>query len=70
MIFQDPLSALNPVHRVGDQIVEMIRAHQNVSKKSAAATAVDLLGTVGIPQPKDREPISIRTSSPGACVSV
>jgi peptide/nickel transport system ATP-binding protein len=54
MIFQDPLSALNPVHRVGDQIVEMIRAHQNVSKKSAAATAVDLLGTVGIPQPKDR----------------
>jgi oligopeptide/dipeptide ABC transporter ATP-binding protein len=54
MIFQDPLSALNPVHRVGDQIVEMIRAHQDVSKKSAAATAVDLLGTVGIPQPKDR----------------
>ena len=54
MIFQDPLSALNPVHRVGDQIVEMIRSHQDVSKKSAAATAVDLLGTVGIPQPKDR----------------
>ena len=54
MIFQDPLSALNPVHRVGDQIVEMIRAHQDVSKKSAAATAIDLLGTVGIPQPKDR----------------
>ena len=54
MIFQDPLSALNPVHRVGDQIVEMIRSHQDVSKKSAAATAIDLLGTVGIPQPKDR----------------
>ncbi|HYN34384.1 MAG TPA: ABC transporter ATP-binding protein [Ilumatobacteraceae bacterium] len=54
MIFQDPLSALNPVHRVGDQIVEMIRSHQNVSKESAAATAIDLLGTVGIPQPKDR----------------
>ncbi len=54
MIFQDPLSSLNPVHRVGDQIVEMIRSHRSVSRKSAAAVAVDLLGTVGIPQPKQR----------------
>ena len=54
MIFQDPLSALNPVHRVGDQIVEMIAAHQNVSKQQAASRAVELLGIVGIPQPDQR----------------
>src|SRR3954451_8541471 len=54
MIFQDPLSALNPVHRIGDQIVEMIRSHQDVSKDAAAARAVELLDLVGIPQPKDR----------------
>jgi oligopeptide/dipeptide ABC transporter ATP-binding protein len=54
MIFQDPLSALNPVHRVGDQIIEMILAHQKVSKQQAAARAVELLDTVGIPQPDQR----------------
>ena len=54
MIFQDPLSALNPVHRIGDQIVEMIRSHQDMSKKDAWAKSVDLLGIVGIPQPRDR----------------
>ncbi len=54
MIFQDPLSALNPVHRVGDQIIEMILAHQKVTKQQAAARAVELLDTVGIPQPDQR----------------
>jgi peptide/nickel transport system ATP-binding protein len=54
MIFQDPLSALNPVYRIGDQIVEMIQVHQDLSKKQAMARAVDLLDTVGIPQPKTR----------------
>ena len=54
MIFQDPLSALNPVYRIGDQIVEMIRTHQHVSKAEAHAHAVELLNIVGIPQPATR----------------
>jgi peptide/nickel transport system ATP-binding protein len=54
MIFQDPLSALNPVHRIGDQIVEMIQAHQSMSRSEANSRAVELLDIVGIPQPKDR----------------
>ncbi len=54
MIFQDPLSALNPVHRIGKQIVEMLQSHQNLSKDEAGTRAVELLDIVGIPQPKDR----------------
>jgi oligopeptide/dipeptide ABC transporter ATP-binding protein len=54
MIFQDPLSALNPVHRIGAQIVEMIQAHQDVSKEAAHSRAVELLDLVGLPQPDVR----------------
>jgi len=54
MIFQDPLSALNPVHRIGDQIVEMIEAHQKITGNAAARRAVELLDVVGIPQPDQR----------------
>ena len=54
MIFQDPLSALNPVYRIGDQIVEMILTHQEMSKSAAQKHAVELLGMVGIPQPDTR----------------
>lgn len=54
MIFQDPLSALNPTHRIGDQIVEMIQAHNKVSTKAAMSRAIELLTEVGIPQPAER----------------
>jgi oligopeptide/dipeptide ABC transporter ATP-binding protein len=54
MIFQDPLSSLHPYYRVGWQIVEMIRAHQDISRQAARRRAVELLRLVGIPQPDRR----------------
>jgi peptide/nickel transport system ATP-binding protein/oligopeptide transport system ATP-binding protein len=54
MVFQDPMSALNPVYRVGDQIVEQIRAHEDVSKDEARKRAVAALRSVGIPNPEQR----------------
>jgi oligopeptide/dipeptide ABC transporter ATP-binding protein len=54
MIFQDPMTSLNPVYRVGDQMTEMIRAHRDVSKREAGEQAVDLLRSVGIPNPERR----------------
>ena len=54
MIFQDPLSALNPVHTVGRQVAEMARIHDEVTKKEAWDRAVDMLRLVGIPQPERR----------------
>jgi oligopeptide/dipeptide ABC transporter ATP-binding protein len=54
MIFQDPLSSLDPCSRIGNQIVETIRAHQRVSVGEAKRAAVELLDRVGIPRAKDR----------------
>ena len=54
MIFQDPLSALNPVQSIGDQIAESIRVHQGISEKQIQSRVIELLDAVGIPFPKQR----------------
>jgi peptide/nickel transport system ATP-binding protein/oligopeptide transport system ATP-binding protein len=54
MIFQDPISSLSPVMRIGNQIAEQIRAHEKVSKAEALDRAADLMERVGIPRARER----------------
>ncbi len=54
MIFQEPMTSLNPVFSVGWQLKEAIRFHQDLTEKQVEARAVEMLGLVGIPSPKDR----------------
>ncbi|MCK2037083.1 ABC transporter ATP-binding protein [Microbacterium sp. SSW1-49] len=54
LVMQDALSALNPVLDIGDQIIDLIRAHRTMSRRAAEKRAVELLGLVGIPTPEKR----------------
>lgn len=54
MIFQDPMTALNPVYTIGWQIEEMIRSHEKVTKKEARERTLELLNEMGIPNPQKR----------------
>jgi peptide/nickel transport system ATP-binding protein len=54
MIFQDPMSSLHPFYKIGDQIIEAIKAHQSIGKKPARARALEMLRRVGIPAAERR----------------
>lgn len=54
MIFQDPMTSLNPVFRIRDQMVEVIKRHQKLNRKDAIQKAIQMLELVGIPEPESR----------------
>ena len=54
LVFQEPMTSFSPVHTIGNQMIEMIRLHENVSKREATDRSVELLRNVGIPNPEQR----------------
>ena len=54
MVFQDPMSSLNPTMTIGDQIAESVLLHRDVGRKAALDRAVEVLGLVGMPKPAER----------------
>ncbi len=54
VIFQDPMTSLNPTMQIGDQIAESVRIHRHASKRDALQRAEEVLGLVGMPRPKER----------------
>ena len=67
MIFQDPMTSLDPVFKVGDQMVEMIRAHQNISRQEARKVAVESMRSVLISEPEARMNAYPHELSGGMC---
>ena len=68
MVFQEPLTALDPFHTIGDQIAEVYRLHTEASRAAARARAVEVLGRCGSRTPAGAT-ARTRTSSPAACGS-
>ena len=68
MIFQDPMTSLNPVYTIGSQLREAVQLHENVSKQVANSRAVEMLKAVASRAPR-RAWTTTRTSSPAACAS-
>ena len=68
IIFQEPMTSLNPVYTVGEQIAEVIRRHEGLGRRAALAKTVDMLGWCRSPIPS-AACTTIRTSSPAACAS-
>ena len=54
MVFQEPMTSLNPAHRIGDQIAEAARLHQGLSRRAARERAIEMLALVEIPDPRAR----------------
>ena len=68
MIFQEPSTALNPLHTVGDQVAEAVKLHDGVSRTEGVERAVAMLRQVGIPSPSSAS-TATPTSSPAGCAS-
>ena len=69
MVFQDPMTSLNPVLRIGEQVEETIKAHREIDTAGARARATELLRLVGIAATPNDGSSAIRTSSAAACAS-